>query len=186
MSGLKRKFSNDIIGKNKVDNIDYSESDSDYEFEEKPDYSIKFTDEELLDHFKKNPIIKKYIRYCRYLNCEKQASFGPVLGGKYRCATHKLSTDVNNRAKKCQYEGCKLQASFGPETGPKVFRCGNHKLPSDINKTNAYCVFPSCKKTASFGPVGGKKLTCITHKESNYVNIKRNYKKQKIENNINC
>ena len=55
----------------------------------------------------------------------------------------------------------------------KVLRCGKHRLPDDINKTNAICIHPSCKLTASFGLIDGIKLTCITHKEKNYVNLKK-------------
>ncbi len=153
--------------------------DSSEEFENKSTYKTlskikpNFTDEELLNHYRKNPPIKKYMRDCRYSGCTKQASFGPITGGWYRCKTHKLSTDKNNRARKCETDGCKLQASFGPQESKKVFRCKKHKLPGDINKTNSICSYPGCKKTASFGLDGGKKLTCYDHKLSNYVNIKK-------------
>ncbi len=132
-----------------------------------------YTDKELLEHYRKNPVIKKESRYCRFSLCEKQASFGPANGPKLRCLTHKLSTDVNNRAKRCQELGCKLQPSFGPKDNKKVLRCGKHKLPTDINKTNSICINPLCKLTASFGPIDGIKLTCLAHKEKDYVNLKK-------------
>ncbi len=140
----------------------------------------KFTDEELLQHFRRNPVLKKEKRFCIFSLCNKQASFGPKGGARYRCKTHKLSTDVNNRIKKCVIDGCEISASFGPVDGPKVFRCRKHRLQSDINKTNAICSHPKCKKTASFGPTdgvdAGKKITCEDHKLPSYINNKKNTK----------
>ncbi len=133
----------------------------------------QFTDEELLDHYRKNRTTKKESRYCRYSCCEKQASFGPKSGPRLRCATHKLSTDVNNRARICEHDGCTIQASFGPIESIKVFRCGTHKLVNDINKTNPMCIFKDCDLTASFGPPKGNKLTCLAHKEKDYINLKK-------------
>ncbi len=132
-----------------------------------------FTDEELLIYYEENPETIKEVRYCRYSCCRKQASFGPKNGLKLRCATHKLSTDLNNRAKKCEFDGCMIQASFGPIINHKVFRCVTHKLVDDINKTNSICVFPNCYLTASFGPIKSNKLTCLIHKEKDYVNLKK-------------
>lgn len=133
----------------------------------------QFTDEELLSHYRKNPVTNKESRYCRYSCCEKQASFGPRFGPRLRCATHKLSTDVNNRAKICEFDGCTIQASFGPIESIKVFRCRTHKLDNDINKTNPICIYKDCDLTASFGPPKGNKLTCLEHKEKDYVNLKK-------------
>lgn len=132
----------------------------------------KFPDEELLDHYRKYPSTNKESRYCRYSCCIKQASFGPKNGPKLRCATHKLSTDMNNRARICEFDGCTIQASFGPIETNKALRCGTHKLEHDINKTNPMCIFKNCDLTASFGPPKGNKLTCVTHKEKDYVNLK--------------
>ncbi len=184
MSGLN-KTSNNVLQQEIVEPLSDSDKsdDSDYYTEyknDKPNPNKKlrkeqsiYTDEELREYYRKNPSTKKESRYCRFYGCEKQASFGPKFGGKFRCATHKFSTDVNNRAKRCKVEGCMIQPSFGPEDNNKVLRCGTHKLPSDINKTNVYCSHPDCDLTASFGPKNGQKLTCLLHKEKDYVNIKK-------------
>lgn len=178
MDFRKRKF-DDIKSNETVETIESDESDENLstiiESQIKKSRTITktYTDEELLQHFRKNPVIKKHSRYCRFFLCGKQASFGPPNGSKLRCLTHKLSTDINNRAKRCQEFGCNLQPSFGPKDDKKVLRCGKHKLSNDINKTNAICVHPSCKLTASFGLMDRIKLTCLAHKEKDYINLKK-------------